>query len=53
MKTKRILSRTLAKELSPEDLDVINGAVAPEGFKTSLAGHSTLVLTLPSYSEDQ
>lgn len=41
----RLLARTLAKELSPEDLKTVRGA----------NGHqvSTLVATLPSYKEDQ
>jgi hypothetical protein len=40
----RLLARTLAKELTPEDLKVVRGAEPPV---------STLVATLPSYKEDQ
>ncbi len=40
----RLLARTLAKELTQEDLRVIRGGDPPV---------STLAATLPSYKEDQ
>ncbi|HEX6902622.1 MAG TPA: hypothetical protein VF789_23080 [Thermoanaerobaculia bacterium] len=40
----RLLARTLAKELTQEDLKVIRGGDPPA---------STLAATLPSYKEDQ
>ena len=38
----RLLARTLARELTPEELKAIHGG-----------GVSTLVATLPTYKEDQ
>jgi hypothetical protein len=42
----RLLARTLAKELTPEELDAVRGA----GPKPPI---STLAATLPDYNEDQ
>ena len=60
MKTKRILSRILAKELTPEELDIIRGSadtvVAADAAAAGDEGSvplSTLVATLPDYSEDR
>ena len=61
MKTKRILSRLLATELTPEELKVINGGTVVVAALESAGGDeggskpplSTLVATLPDYSEDR
>jgi hypothetical protein len=64
---RRILGRTLAKELSPEDLGLVSGsetvvtttaAVRNSGFAPVTGDEtgppvSTLVATLPDYHEDQ
>jgi hypothetical protein len=48
---RRLLCRTLAKELKPEDLGLAQGA----NFSASLPGGgevSTMMATLPDYRED-
>jgi hypothetical protein len=63
---QRILGRTLAKELTPEDLGLVGGADTvvvttasrTEGFAASSGDDSgppvsTLLATLPDYHEDQ
>jgi len=52
-KEQRILCRTLAKELTPEELGIVGGSV--DDAETIKQGPplSTLVATLPSYREDQ
>jgi hypothetical protein len=65
-RTQRILGRTLAKELSPEDLGLVSGSetivttttiARSEGFAPSGDDNgppvSTLLATLPDYHEDQ
>jgi hypothetical protein len=49
-KTERILGRILAKELKPEELGL---ASSPDQSGVAGGGHSTLVLTLPTNTEDQ
>jgi hypothetical protein len=48
---KRILSRVLAKELSPEELEQVAGSSDSQNSKRPPV--STLAATLPDYSEDQ
>jgi hypothetical protein len=48
IKQKRILGRILAKELSREELGLVQGS---DGGKKPPV--STLVATLPDYNEDQ
>ncbi len=43
----RLLARTLAKELTPEELDAVRGA------GPGRPPISTLAATLPDYNEDQ
>jgi len=64
MKNKRILSRVLAKELTPEELAQVSGSdTVVTAAKESLAAGSgdegdpvplsTLLATLPDYHEDR
>lgn len=45
----RLLARTLAKELSPEELKTVRGSE----LSKDPGGVSTLVATLPDYNEDR
>jgi hypothetical protein len=64
MKSKRILSRVLAKELTPEELAQVSGSdtvvtasqnalAAGSGDEGDPVPLSTLVATLPDYHEDR
>ena len=56
-KEQRILCRTLAKELTPEELGIVGGSVDDGAATIEPIDQgpplSTLVATLPSYREDQ
>lgn len=53
MKQKsRILARTVAKELSPEELKNVGGSLAEQQIEKD-PPVSTLVATLPDYNEDR
>lgn len=51
-KERRLLCRTLAKELKPEDLGLAQGTDISAAGGPGGGGTSTMMATLPDYRED-